>query len=1485
MEEKRVQNKRNRSKSASTSSDSQKSRSKVELPRGKSFNAHGTRQIIKTTQDENVVILARTSVINEGRKSNVKLKSFGVSARSKETASNCGGPAEPPSSNEGTLSDRLPEDFIRNDDCNDMEAVGHVSLSDAIQANAVYTRLQQKKEKDIDITQNGSSSRNNGFDVGTNSIVLSDNINSSAAVTTLKQTVEESNNKGSSSWGNERRSNEDAENKDEHVEINEKQGSDVEKHETTCGGTDMDRMKNENTPVKEGHQICPVKTDKQSSNGDISHSAKPLANNFVKTVAVNAQNKACAELFASGRSMSFGGDNKKGSPPAVKPKPKIPKRPTVEKIALLHDSEEKEEFVAVTEDTKGKSPPFAIGSRVCATETSAKVCGIAQQNHSTLSVEKDSTELTTQGHCETSNNSQNGALNLPNENKHSTTDKCLAETSVDKDISATLSNNIGIRTALGNGDSPVKQFISPVSNIVQNTQEDDVFLENSTQPRNKSESEAESAGSLDSLTSLTSQVTVIFNPETKESKKPLVAKDTPTPGPFESHGTNRRRKSTPEPYSSHPERRPKPGKAPLSSSVLKPKSRKIKSLYGRRLNASPPSTPPPPPKVDHSESSPPVDKSKNRPPVPPRAPSMYIQNDSVSIDNNTPEKAPPPRPLKPPILRDALNLEKKDCPDMLKQPTDSVYGKESVTQSDSVMAGESDSIEISRVVANGSSEYIGTAETLAKVDLRQQAVNTSISQPNKDFSRKLEYFKDTIDKPKRSYALFKQRSLDSYQEKVATAQTGTLPSNFAQLRKEGEEALRTVSRLRMENGDVIVNKKKSPAPQKPKRPSSVNMDNVVIFGISEVSKDIEIDTPSSKGAKLGGRIPPPKPERSPLTRKSNTFEIMKKLSGNIQTEAKELIPEEVLPDVELRSMDSEQCKDLKSPNEKRTVPKKPVRTSSLKRRDHCPMKVETRKEPTVDVVNEESLTKKDTDSSSNFNLKCDDSNTGNKADTRLGVDVTCDHPYVDSIGKDVEKERPDNRTVEKEALAHLVDAEMGFNIKFSGQKGVAQHMSAIGCVFDTSRNQIVDQNCSINQEVISNVYDINAPKNVTDRAENYHAQRERKHSSVESTSSGSWKSNLSEALSTQIDQLDRIILETSTVLSEGLSDSVCTVDGSVEQVMEDVDNDSEVGRVFENDYSAPNSLKGDSKNGGIPSQMESKMLLDSGLKLKEDSSLKLKEDSTLKLKEDSSLKLKEDSTLKLKEDSSLKLKEDSSLKLKETNTNLNDSLKDDKEVKNNLTNLSNSSADDIRNFCFQKAKPGELILHSSSNDCAKLTNTVQNGQDIEEGKSNHPRIEDLSFLDGNLSSQLQCSGKLGPDAPPKPARSKSLNKVTNSASYLQNDQGTRKLSDNSPRLPDIVPSLESHPCTLETDFKEAARPSIIRANSAPERPSLLYFPRKSRPPIPSILREKKSENGADDVNDGSKVQNLQEVMKLAEPHESRNKQDLSCKVSNLCISF
>jgi len=1294
MEERRAKSKRNRSKSTSTVNESQNPRTKVAIPRGQSFNLHGTRQLIKTTPDENVVILTRTSSIDEGYETNVNLKSFG-SKVSKQTGISSNSNEFAKEVSNSTSLDKCVEGLTENGDCGDKQVANGVSLSDAIQANAVYTRLQQKKEQSSNRMPFDPLSDNDGVSFDSH---VHDAVSSGTGLTNEKD--QDVNEKALNQVKRERGI-------EAHREVQRN-----ERRQYYNKNMDIEKQKNESNSLHKVLETNPMPKVPHLANEDIRKPVATVADVFVENTTIDSQNNANTQKSATLGSQSFDSTHRRGPPPTVKPKPKVPKRPSMEKVVL--------QTVDNVEDSREVNTTATNATdKFLSCDMNLGFCSVKSKKDHQLREEESSGTLINQGRCDTSVNLGPNADEKSKDEKYSEEEDCSGERFVEKDIGLNLK-------------SSVEQNAMDQSPI-----EDDVFqLVNSTQQRSKSESEAESAGSVDSLTSLTSQVTVILNPE---ARTPLHSSNKVVQGPFESHPNNRRRKPIPEPYSSHPERRPKPAKALPSTSTVKSKTRKSKSVYGRRINSSPPSTPPPPPKIETSESTPPAESGKARPPVPPRAPSMHIHNNNTSVDHSNIFKAPPPRPLKPPTVTAATNFNMKkgfdmtDSPNTAKSPPSEPSPVQSdaqrdtpiqskcregspvqclsekgySVQSNSGVKGEENSKEFASSFSNGHSKHKSTTKLLGDIDLRPQSTNRE--QSSKEFSRKLEYFKESIDdKRKRKDKLFKQRSLDSCQEKVRSTQIENSSSNEVQLRKEGEEALRIISQLRKENGDILVNRKKSPAPQKPKRPSSVNMDNVVIFDVNEMN---HVDNGlSSTGFKLSNRTPPPKPERTSSTRKSDIIERKEVPSvEDIKMGEKNSEPGETLPDFELRSSDAVLCETLKPSSEKKTVPKKPVRTSSLKRKDHSSMKIEVKKGPVVSFLNGKSPTNETKDVGHNVDSKNDTDTVEEvncKFDSLLKNSVTSNGSSLASLNKILEndEDRSELKTV-KEVVEEFVEVSTSCNSK------VCLPVALSG-----------DQNSSI-----------------------------------------------SETLSTQIDQLDRILLETSAVLSERLSDSPCSRKDLLDENLPTLKKENEDIRTFNDecvDCSSPNALHDVANDRSQFFHVEP-----------------------------------------------------------ECSPCTNDmNLKD-----HNKEKIVNEKEDSLASIPYS-TKPFCDVKNVGQERLGALS--AQNIHQSEDGNISVSLGKDFSQLEPHGDS---CNCELS-----EPNGPKSVEKAINTHA-----------TEN-----------ENHSYLPQTVSDEAEKPLFKRANSAPEIPGSSYLPRrKSRPPIPSILREKEADDRHDTGSDIKLIPNTRQFSK------------------------
>ena len=1436
-EEDRVRAKRIRSKSTSTANDKEKPRGPATLPRGRSFNTHGARPMIKATQDEDVVILTRTNSVDESHERDIKLKSFGVKvSRSpdnillKSNAIDSNDTKGLATSNGVTCVASTAQCATESDNNNAKCTVnGHVSLSDAIQSNAVYTRLQHKNENQIDASQDGESmSENHAENSPKNCTTLSDAINSSSVLAKLRQKNQSDENCSEQFESKKGKTIRGADKDAELVEGKERKkklmakNDDNERERIVVGETDNDREKDASQEIidtlEESRQTSQSSREKQSSDDNVFQLAQPIASYVVKTIADTSPSKVAKIANGNGRSMTLDGDFKKGSPPPVKPKPRIPKRPSMEKIVLrpLNDVENAEGCDETTsnEEAKSKSSPLVIESRISQQNLSKNVLESDDKDTSKADTEKEGQRKTFAEKM--SGKGENDSLTIleGTENKLSQGQGLIDNELSSADKTNERDSTHNIKSTSRSNPSSRNTSASDQLNTVhfnaickeQIAYDEDVFHDDSILPRKKSESEVESAGSVDSLTSLASQVTVIFNPE---ATKPAV-NSTNRPAPFDTHQTKNRRKSTPEPYSSHPGRRPKPAKA-TTTNTLKSKNRKSKSLYGRRLNSSPPSTPPPPPKINYSESKPETEKNKNRPPVPPRAPSMYIQSESLDqcvpgSNNVSTTRAAPPRPSKPPALKHASNLENRNNFDVLKR-LEKAYVDPVKDGGNTIEVNRDENTnECTKDMSNGYPMHFCASDSLAQVDFRQTSTNTGNNQSSKEFSKKLEYFKNSVEESKRAHTLSKQRSLDLNREKMHVDQEENALS-FEQLRKEGEEALRIVSQLRKENGDISVGKKRSPVPQKPKRPSSVNMDNVVIFDTNNVNPTL-IDS----GVK--NRKPPPKPERSPQTFKPDVFEVKTPIVEDTQVEKSKELSSGCLPHVELRSNDAGLHQNLKSVGEKKTVPKKPARTSSLKRNNASQVKVKCKKEPAVLAVREEGVVNCDGEGS-RVNPK-DEIDAGRKTESKVGNKFG-DDMNRESVMTGLEtKVAKEDESVFDDKTDNI---EAGVDAKYNDENGDANKMKEID---SDLKSGLVANDCDD---------DTKDSQKALSKTENHDAKSERRKSKSSEVVAEERENGMSAALSTQIDQLDRIILETSSVLSERLSDSICSIDDSMEYAPPQLE--SSENNVF---------VKGDTDCSSQTDIRPETSAVTTEVKISRDSHTVMSNIGT------------DDTILNKIYQNSVKCA--------------------GKEMQENAYDKCSSNLGSVCN-----SQTNELQINLPANPKEASWQKIQLEVDDTKTSDSNAKL--------NVSSQLASSNESDKNIPPKPSRPMSFSKVVENDFHTSFKANTDSNQNVAKKLPETVQVPERPSDLTEPAPTDATKPLLRRAKSAPERPSLPTVTRKSRPPIPSILREKEANNDVGENRENGFMGNIRKIMEITEPHgiavydyNSNNERDLQFKVSN-----
>ena len=1413
-EDKKDKTKRNRSKSTSTASEKQKPRTPAPLPRGKSFNTHGSRQTMKTTQDGDVVILTRANIEDEPQERDVKLKTFGV---------------KPSRSTDNFFPRKVGLEYERTNGIpaniagsggNDVKNVvnGRVSLSDAIHANAVYARLQQKSEEQIDPLDSASSLRYTHAEQKAKSCeTLGDAINASPVLNKIKQKNQFPRENGSIRGD----------------------VADTDKLENTEVGSEVTSQNDSGREngTHDTNEVGFLPNYNHSMKVEAEMSIEPVASRIVKPEIEEGKGNVGSCDAQSERSMSFDAGNRAVTPPSVRPKPNVPKRQSMEKVVLRPldnvESGEKSSNANINEGTKSKSSPLVLQSRKSQTRLGKKDLGDLDKYVDNGTVEKESND-------QSESKLENSVCHLSEDPLRISESKQIGETAKGADKNAVQCSTMeydekGINSATeatktddkisrndSEGDNPTSRKLSSTTldsyagySVQCAADDDNVFTDSRTLPRNKSESEVESSGSVDSLTSIASQITVIFNQGTSRAPASNSANQ---PAPFESHPSRNRRKSNPEPYSSHPERRPKPAKATPSTSTLKSKNRKSKSMIGRRLNSSPPSTPPPPPKLDHSEPRPETDKSKSKPPVPPRAPSMYIQDDSLSIvqspggcSTTATSKVPPPRPVKPPTPKSIADIRKKYSVDMV-QPKEFVSPE--ARQSPSVQNGSGtisheDSHQLSKLVVNGKAKHSGSNGTSVSEDSPQRSRDVSINESREDFTKKLEYFRNSIDKPQRSQVFSKQRSLDSCQERtIDVVEENTV--SVEQLRREGEEALRIISQLKRDKGDVINGKRKSPIPQKPKRPLSVNMDSVVIFDANSSetndkgnssaadlsTEELPTEVGNVKDLKSDNRMPPAKPERSPVTFKADTFEGKTVAEEKICDKADQMIEERV-PCIELRSKDAGMSDNLMPVGDKKKVPKKPTRTSSLKRKDANPMRVDVKKEPSINAVKEERtvkengfnvLVKDETDSAPNVDLK---------SGIVLGEDTHTD--MVKSVAAN-ESEISNKQEIRSDCGSYL---------------GVESEITDTYCNGESNDRPIGP--VSSKESTLNVVVDRDTEKQRSD---------ERSPEKIESSSdiiSEECKSSLSDALSTQIDQLDRIMLETSSVLSESFTESFC--DHS------DTGNSDPPITENENQTNSPRST-----SAAITSRT-----------FADESKLSLGCPSESRNCDTSS-------------DAMVNQLPDIGSKEPSTALHMMDAI--EPQVKESQPCEKHPSCEIGTNDIIGK-KPDDGSM--GGNICP------------ESSTSSHTPLNSTA----TLMSEFGSVTKTDKSVPPKPSRPKTSPKEVKCEKDRCTDVPVWPLD-----MPRTVPRRPSDPPAASAS--EVVRPCLRRVLSAPERPTLPCLTRKSRPPIPSILRENEEENASRESSDIDLKGNIPADMKISEPHgialydyASDNPKDLIFKVSDL----
>ena len=1451
--------KRARSKSTSNFSEKQKPRVTSSLPRGKSFHSHGPRQLITPSPDANIVILTRRKSEDESGKSDVKLKSFGIkAARSTDDVKSSQTNNEPKMLSNGNCSnvssvsdtDTTHERQKSSSDISNAQPAvnDRVSLSDAIQSNAVYERLQQRHEDKTEIgpDQIRPETHNNGLSdadtddvfVQPNVVSFSDAINSSPVLMKVKQ-------KNSKSNSEEQTVDDSVEQLREHASkylelVGSSTNSDaVHEIDSVCVTP--------NSPLITSNAInkSPDSSSRQGE-GEMLQNKDDLGKE-IKTLSKASDSPE--RRVSQGRPL----------PPVVMPKPKVPKRPSIDAANQKSFEDQSKTGQVLNAASQNEQAPKQLPPAIEAECVSAEISNSSQLNDTKVIDATAEKSL----HHSTCHVQTNETLLLKDELDSFPCGPLIIKTSkAPKKAMAAESELINASHAVKHGADNTNRIVEisdsklekhpiktsdvsvPLLDNVDKTE--DTLLENSNEngDRKKSESEAESSGSIDSLTSIASQVTVIYNPDASTTPTKEDTSSSAVVGPYESHPTKSRRQSVPEPYSSHRERRPKPAKTQSATLTLKTKNRKCKAIIGRRLTSSPPSTPPPPPRTCSLDSES-VTTTSDRPPVPPRAPSMYVQSDMRSLDAllNGADKLekekspPPPRPSKPPMLRRAVTLDHRS----LKTKADAAVNGSDVSVKDTNSRdqreiGNNPVVKTIEKALNSNSSPRNNAAIGAAAGLSASNESQNVVAPTMGFSQKLDFFDRSCKKPKRPPVLPKQQSLDSRLERSAEERVSELSTE--QLRKEGKEALELVSRLRKETSELKDNKKgKSPAPQKPKRPLSFSMENFLLSNASDVDKSNDIGKAEKKKA-------PPKPGRPASFLKTSSFDEIKHEMNERPINENEASSTSIAS-FELRSKDAGLYENLDHLREGKNKPIKPVRTSSLKKEKSDVIVKRVATSPNVPEKIEET---------------CDN------VEQAANLEVVCEK-HENIHGK----------------IEVSVESKMN-----PGSGKIPEKLEA-------KRDQNDGQTAQCTKNTPENHTEVNDKED----------EKVRNDIAVEKSPE---KSIASDALSNQIDKLDKLILETSTVLNESVTESLSSIENSGDQK---VFSECGVGensiKLLKDDFCSGSS---NSEGSAISKKQEEAIDHSKTLKPKVDNSTvgtvitkPLESAKKQQVQTENDVEIGEGVGIERFPEASLPQRAiEEAAESKETEVSL---VNHDEEIEHTCSERNDQTKND----------QNEEVLDSNARksigegSCPIIGDKKRGNADIQSTASTDRVVSPAGKEDTESPQNIRNKGKITLQdstnaratkiAPTKPPRPRSFPKVINTE-YLMKS-GHIKPLDNK-QVPVRPP--------LPNDHSRKTSNHTVCQKSPPERPNKMpdlqqskmdesvvtkrkQSPaRTARPPIPLILRENSHERKTEGKSDGDGLMDtIRKNMDVTDPHcialydyVSTNETDLNFKVRlfNLC---
>ncbi|XP_065058616.1 uncharacterized protein LOC135686339 isoform X1 [Rhopilema esculentum] len=1352
-EESKENMRRIRSKSTSTVGEKSKARGPSTLPRGRSFNNHGQRQLIKTTQEENVVILTRSNSVEEKRERDVKLKSFGTKA-SKPINGHLVHEQVGTTVSCESKGAAITEDTNVYDPHEDTRtaSVGSVTLSDAIQANAVYARLQIKNEE---LTSVEPDKVKQDEQLPSPVLSLNDAINSSPVLAKLKEKQKEfdesvfvDNEIGKSSKTAESY-------KDSKPEVFDEVHS--------IPSDDSLRQSIEVQGQSEAGKVVTDKERTKSRPNGVLNAVKPVAKYVVQTEKQHRTNKdASGDALNGGVALVKPGIRRMSAPPAVKPKPSVPRRPSLGKQRSFDEGKENEV------NNLSKKFPGSVQSEEIINRISTKITLKENLSEEGLSENKLKSDLNNKDFSE-SLKSEGDSISC----KPSVVNRTMSDSkhiiNFDKKVfdKTVLTRTKSESRPNGRNDTPDDSVFDEMPLIPRTKSEsrpgkedkaaEGRLSEAASLPRTQSESEPESSGSVDSLSSLTSQITVIFNGETS-AKIADVGAAAGAQVPYQSNSSQGMQKTAPEPYSSHPGRRPKPGKPAPVTATTKARNRKSRSIKGRRLTSSPPSTPPPPPKMPPSDA---VSKvaTNCQPPVPPRAPSMYVQSDLRSLDsmmtsNKLIDKEikspPPPRPAKPPSAAHSLLITKA------KNSLQNNGVKTNTARDDADTKGPENEA-VSRDTDESQKNTVLNAD-LKPCDSNLIQKRTVVTQSNEapikhieaseNFSQKLEFFESTTEKPteRRPPAIHGKANLEHgnpLDDKIENSPNKTTE----EVRREGQEALAFVWRLKRENSETKVEtRKKSPAPQKPKRPLSFSMENFVFCEsvTTDKNESPEVNVQQIKKA-------PPKPGRSLASFKALSLDEGAKEDSN-SFESK------TVKQVDLRSADTTLYENLKPENRKKVTPKKPVRTSSLKVKGTSKIiyqggnSVQKRMERKTIENREECCNEEDVVSKSGSTINSLPQNLGNYKDKEI---------LSDNMQNSITEEDTQRAVCSEETDGPGPDH----------------------CEFQNKRDIPKENPTEIND---NNNRDIPYSPSKTNEATN--------------------------TLSSQIEELDKILLETSTVLSESfrsMDDSFCTQQNSFRN-----DNLPVVNSCSEDPFVRNiESLQFDS---GL-CNLNSSEAGDSNADVETAENTVNRENIVEKKSHIFNKIYKKD----IESNSAIKIVS-SSLSMNTTGK-ITDNSEGVNSASGKCTDIVAAETDELVGFSQNKkgscSKRDTEKTDSEETEIAKSIEIQCRSGDGEPVPVNSP--SDQTFTDKKSSREI----------PVKPPRPKSFPKVINASCVMNSAQSERK------KVPPRPIGFENSP----------VKENRARRKSAPARPDAPVVSYRSRPPIPAILREDSNDSECDNV--------------------------------------